>query len=56
MRFINISVAVCLALASVATQAATVPGLYQVREPLDGQGAEARTQATGKAWKPSYCA
>lgn len=49
MRFINISVAVCLALASVATQAATVPGLYQVREPLDGQGAEARTQATGKA-------
>ncbi|QCI11182.1 DUF2066 domain-containing protein [Pseudomonas putida] len=49
MRFLNLSVAVCLALASVATQAATVSGLYQVREPLDGQGAEARTQATGKA-------
>lgn len=49
MRFLNFSVAVCLALASVATQAATVPGLYQVHEPLEGQGAEARTQATCKA-------
>ncbi|KEY86976.1 hypothetical protein D3C76_598460 [compost metagenome] len=39
----------CLALVAVAAQAETVSGLYQVREPLAGQGAEARTQATGKA-------
>jgi hypothetical protein len=49
MRFLNYLAAGCLALASVAAQAETVSGLYQVREPLEGQGAEARTQATGKA-------
>lgn len=49
MRFSNYLAAGCLALVSVAAQAETVAGLYQVREPMEGQGAEARTQATGKA-------
>ncbi|MGE8468071.1 MAG: DUF2066 domain-containing protein [Pseudomonas putida] len=49
MRFLNYLAAGCLALVAVTAQAETVSGLYQVREPLQGQGAEARTQATGKA-------
>ncbi|WP_449431559.1 DUF2066 domain-containing protein [Pseudomonas putida] len=49
MRFFNFLAAACLALVSVAVQAESVQGLYQVREPLEGQGAEARAQATGKA-------
>lgn len=49
MRLFNTLAAGCLALISLAAQAETVSGLYQVREPLQGQGAEARTQATGKA-------
>ncbi|TDF81088.1 DUF2066 domain-containing protein [Pseudomonas sp. H9] len=39
----------CLALFGLSAQAETVSGLYQVREPVDGQGTEARAQATGKA-------
>ena len=49
MRLFNTLAAGCLALISLAAQAENVSGLYQVREPLQGQGAEARTQATGKA-------
>ena len=49
MRLFNTLAAGCLALISLAAQAESVSGLYQVREPLQGQGAEARTQATGKA-------
>ncbi|PRA66407.1 hypothetical protein CQ065_09790 [Pseudomonas sp. MYb187] len=39
----------CLALFGLCAQAETVSSLYQVREPVNGQGAEARTEATGKA-------
>jgi len=39
----------CLALFTVAAQAESVSGLYQVREPVAGQGTEARTQATQAA-------
>lgn len=39
----------CLALLGLSAQAETLSGLYQVREPVDGQGTEARTQATSKA-------
>ncbi|MDH0649335.1 DUF2066 domain-containing protein [Pseudomonas sp. GD03858] len=49
MRLLNFLAAGCLACVAVAAQAETVSGLYQVREPLDGQGSEARAQATGKA-------
>lgn len=49
MRSFNFLAAGCLALASAIVQAETVSGLYQVREPIEGQGAEARAQATGKA-------
>ncbi|WP_085675342.1 MULTISPECIES: DUF2066 domain-containing protein [unclassified Pseudomonas] len=51
MRLLNYLAAGCLALASLAAQAETVSGLYQVREPVEGQGAEARTAATGKAFE-----
>lgn len=36
----------CVAVFGMAAQAETVSGLYQVREPVIGQGAEARAQAT----------
>lgn len=49
MRLFNILAFGGLALISVATQAENVAGLYQVREPMAGQGAEARTAATAKA-------
>ncbi|MHC6224456.1 DUF2066 domain-containing protein [Pseudomonas sp. X10] len=49
MRFFNYLAVGCLALVGFAAQAETVSGLYQVREPVVGQGAEARTQATSKA-------
>lgn len=39
----------CVALFGMAAQAETVSGLYQVREPVAGQGAEARAQATQSA-------
>ena len=39
----------CVALFGVTAQAETVGGLYQVREPVSGQGAEARAQATQAA-------
>ena len=49
MRLFKILAAGCLALISATAMAENVPGLYQVREPVSGQGAEARTAATGKA-------
>ena len=49
MRLFNILAVGGLALISVAAQAENVAGLYQVREPMAGQGAEARTAATAKA-------
>ncbi|MDD2046360.1 DUF2066 domain-containing protein [Pseudomonas putida] len=49
MRLRNYLAVGCLALLGLSAQAETLSGLYQVREPVDGQGAEARTQATGKA-------
>lgn len=49
MRLLNYLAAGCLAFVAVAAQADTVSGLYQVREPLEGQGGEARAQATSKA-------
>lgn len=49
MRLFNILAVGCLALISATSQAENVSGLYQVREPVTGQGAEARTEATAKA-------
>ncbi|RWU21873.1 DUF2066 domain-containing protein [Pseudomonas alkylphenolica] len=49
MRLRNYLAAGCLAMLALSAQAETVSGLYQVREAVDGQGAEARAQATGKA-------
>ncbi|WAP64955.1 DUF2066 domain-containing protein [Pseudomonas fortuita] len=49
MRLFNILATGCLALISATALAENVSGLYQVREPVTGQGAEARTAATAKA-------
>jgi len=49
MRFYNILAAGCLALIAATAQAENVSGLYQVREPVTGEGPEARTAATAKA-------
>lgn len=49
MRLFNILAAGCLALISATALAENVSGLYQVREPVTGQGAEARTAATAQA-------
>ena len=49
MRLFNYLAGACLLAAASVAQAETVSGLYQVREPLDGQGGEARSQATAKA-------
>lgn len=49
MRLFNYIAAGCLVLVGAAAQAETVTGLYQVREPVEGQGADARAQATSKA-------
>lgn len=50
MRLLNHFAAGCLALVCISAQAETVSGLYQVREPLAGQGSEARAEATSKAF------
>lgn len=49
MRFIQYLAVACAGLIAATAQAETVSGLYQVREPVDGQGSDARTQATAKA-------
>ncbi|MFK8328953.1 DUF2066 domain-containing protein [Pseudomonas sp. BJa5] len=49
MRLRNYLAVGCLAFWALSAQAETLSGLYQVREPVEGQGAEARAQATGKA-------
>lgn len=49
MRLFTILAAGCLALISATALAENVSGLYQVREPVTGPGAEARTAATVKA-------
>lgn len=49
MRLFNLLAAGCLILVSATAMAENVSGLYQVREPVTGQGAEARTAATAKA-------
>jgi hypothetical protein len=49
MRLFNILAVGCLALASATAQAENVSGLYQVREPIIGQGAEGRAAATVSA-------
>ncbi|MFF7066407.1 DUF2066 domain-containing protein [Pseudomonas sp. NPDC008258] len=49
MRLFTILAFGCLALVAATAQAENVSGLYQVREPVTGQGAEARTAATAKA-------
>jgi len=49
MRLFKTLAAASLALIASVAQAENVSGLYQVREPLEGQGAEARTAATAKA-------
>ncbi|MER2298190.1 MAG: DUF2066 domain-containing protein [Pseudomonas sp.] len=51
MRLFIYLAAGCMALASMGAQAESVSGLYQVREPIEGQGAEARTAATAKAFE-----
>ncbi|MCY4127430.1 MAG: DUF2066 domain-containing protein, partial [Pseudomonas sp.] len=50
MRFFTTWVMGCLALIAGAAQAENVSGLYQVREPVAGQGAEARAAATSQAF------
>lgn len=49
MRFFNHLAVACLVAVSAVAQAEPVSGLYQVREPVEGQGGEARAQATSKA-------
>lgn len=50
MRFFSkYLVAGCLSLFSLASHAETVKGLYQVRQPVSGQSAEVRDQATQEA-------
>lgn len=49
MRFLNHFAVACLVAVSAVAQAEPVSGLYQVREPVEGQGGEARAQATSKA-------
>lgn len=49
MRLCSYLVLGCVALFGLTAQAETLSGLYQVREPVSGQGAEARTQATEQA-------
>ncbi|MDR0210581.1 MAG: DUF2066 domain-containing protein [Pseudomonas putida] len=49
MRFLNHLAVACLVAVSAVAQAEPVSGLYQVREPVEGQGGEARAQATSKA-------
>ncbi|MFK0090083.1 DUF2066 domain-containing protein [Pseudomonas sp. NPDC090755] len=49
MRLRNYLAVGCLAFWALSAQAETLSSLYQVREPVEGQGAEARAQATAKA-------
>ncbi|WP_085716938.1 DUF2066 domain-containing protein [Pseudomonas sp. B28(2017)] len=49
MRFCNFLFAGCLSLVSLVSHAETVKGLYQVREPVNGQSPEERDQATQRA-------
>lgn len=49
MRFSGLLFAGCLSLISLASQAETIKGLYQVREPVSSQAPEERTQATQRA-------
>ncbi len=49
MRLFKLLATGCLALISAAALAENVSGLYQVREPVSGQGAEARSAATVNA-------
>ncbi|KAB0496728.1 DUF2066 domain-containing protein [Pseudomonas vancouverensis] len=49
MRFCQFLFVGCLSLVSLVSQAETVKGLYQVREPVNGQSSEERDQATQRA-------
>ena len=49
MRFCGLMFVGCLSLFSLASQAETVKGLYQVREPVSSQSPEERDQATQRA-------
>ncbi|MCW8278063.1 DUF2066 domain-containing protein [Pseudomonas sp. PCH199] len=49
MRFCKFLFVGCLSVVSLASHAETVKGLYQVREPVSGQSAEERDQATQRA-------
>ncbi|AWY40581.1 DUF2066 domain-containing protein [Pseudomonas putida] len=49
MRFCKFLFVGCLSLISLVSQAETVKGLYQVREPVNGQSPEERDQATQRA-------
>ncbi|WP_312936604.1 DUF2066 domain-containing protein [Pseudomonas sp.] len=50
MRLITCLMGASLALLAGLAQADTVAGLYQVREPVQGQGEQARAEATGHAF------
>ncbi len=49
MRFCKFLLVSCLSVVSLASHAETVKGLYQVREPVNGQSPEERDQATQRA-------
>jgi hypothetical protein len=49
MRFCKFLLVSCLSVVSLVSQAETVKGLYQVREPVNGQSPEEREQATQRA-------
>ena len=49
MRFHHFLAAGCLSFFSLASHAEILTNLYQVREPVTGQGEEARAQATQAA-------
>lgn len=49
MRFCKFLFVGCLSLVSLISHAETVKGLYQVREPVNGQSPEERDQATQRA-------
>jgi len=49
MRFCKFLFVSCLSVVSLVSQAETVKGLYQVREPVNGQSPEEREQATQRA-------
>ncbi|MFY0731344.1 DUF2066 domain-containing protein [Pseudomonas sp. NFX15] len=49
MRFCQFLLVSCLSVVSLVSHAETVKGLYQVREPVNGQSPEERDQATQRA-------